>query len=692
MADEQPLYLPLNFATGEIRLLTVKLLEPGDNGETLPGLEVTIHHAPLNDVDGKYLALSYTWGKSTPTKTILLNGPKIQIRQNLYDFLLRYRECMTDQRDGRPLFESVELSDYYKMFMKMKDLVNSEMGEPTFSPNMPLWIDALCIDQSKVVELNVSVPRMKDVYEKAWHVIVWLGNATETSDEAMDVLQKARMKFGEDRMVSMFSGQLQFGGGRGSADSTRLGPAPDLEDWKAVKDLFEHPYWSRMWVVQEVAFTFRYASIWCGRRQMHAHSLAKVQRAYFDNELGDTGVRDYTHPRYDAAKNVPVSLIHGGPWPIEIIRDLSDKPHGLAVSGARSTREMMSVIRARKSSLPHDMIYALYRLIVPGPENGLIVDYGRTVAQVYCDYMEYEVNMSKSWQIWQLLTEKRSEVEDLPSWAIAPGGQQLNIQNFGSLRVPSTLLPQSPDAVNAGGSTTAIWRIVEPNKSIAVTGFIIGKIDAGGGQYKCVQSPEDENEQFWEDIDDVISILRESSLSAIQKVLRIGACLLLDDNLAWHSAENPTHTKFVDDRLYAIALAVHSASPSFQQHYRDAINSILSSCFDPTKVDNLPSKPPEQIMEDFEQRTFIPKLKQMFWDRTWIRNAEFDALGVAPAAARQGDVLFVPRGCPFVMALRPETDGSFSVVGPCWMYGFMHGGAVKLNAEGRIEEKEVVLV
>ncbi|KAF2217267.1 hypothetical protein CERZMDRAFT_81198 [Cercospora zeae-maydis SCOH1-5] len=219
---------------------------------------------------------------------------------------------------------------------------------------------------------------------------------------------------------------------------------------------------------------------------------------------------------------------------------------------------------------------------------------------------------------------------------VEPGG---NGEESSELQAQMHHAPLNADAVNAGGSTAAIWRIVDPNKSIAVTGFMIGKIDTGGGQYKYVQRPDDEDEKSWEDIDDVVSIVRESSLSAIQKVLRIGACLFLDDNMAWHSAEDLAHTNFVGDCLYAIALAVHSASPAFQLHYRDAINGILSSCFDTSKVDQLPSKPPEQIVQDFEQRTFMPNVKQMFWDRTWIRNAEFDALGVAPAAARQGDVL-----------------------------------------------------
>lgn len=606
------------------------------------------------------------------------------------------------------MFDTVELSKFYKTFMRKEDLLKSEICEPNFLPNMSLWIDALCIDQSNVAELNYHVKRKTDIYEKAWHVIIWLGNATETSDEAMKLLQKARMKLGEDRVVYMFHEPIGA-----SAYNILLNPMPNLDQWKAVENLFDHPYWSRLGAVQDLAFSIRHASVWCGRRQMHARSMAKVQRAYFGDEIEGMIVRDSNHARWDSAKTVPPSLVRGGPAPIKIAGDLSRRLHDNGIPDAGSTREIMSVNRARKASLPHDRIYALYGLVVPKPRNALLVDYGRSAAQVYCDYIEYEVNTSKSWQIWQLLTEKKSEIPGLPSWAVdwtaqdsrhqiipmrktamplSSDNQQLDTRNFVGMRIPSSLLSPSLDATNAGGSTTALWRVLNPGWSVVVTGLVIGKIDAGGGRNKCVESPDDENEKFWKDIDKVVSLLQGSSLSDVEKVFRIGACLLMDDSMMRHSAANGCRSRFVGDRLDELALVVHSASPTFHMHYRDAINSILHPGFNGSKDDRSPSNAAVQIMEDYMHRSLMPKIMQMFWDRTWIRNARFDAIGVAPAAAQQGDVLFVPRGCPFVMALHPKGDGTFSVIGPCWLYGFMHGEAVKLNAEGRIKEKEVVLV
>jgi Heterokaryon incompatibility protein (HET) len=717
MEGGRSLYQPLDRVTSEIRLLNVILLEADTDKESL--IEVEMRHVPLDTANRTYVALSYTWGDPKPSKSIRLNGHDIEIRENLYDFLLRFRECMTDQREGRDLFETVELSQFYKeryMFSKEDEVKYSEMGEPLYSGNMPIWIDALCMDQSNVAELNDNVPRMKDIYEKAQHVIIWLGNETETRKEAMVFLQTARMNYGQDRLALILG---DVSGEAGESDSqalggfSRLGPAANLDEWEAVAQLFDHPYWKRMWVVQELAYSFLVARIWCGRHQMHAHSLAKVQRAYFGDELGDTGIRDYTHPRYDQAEHIPPSLVRGGPWPVEIIRELADRPHQLAVSGARSTREIMSVIRTRKATVPHDMIYALYQLIVRDSEHTLIVDYGRTVAQVYCDYMEYELAVSKSLQIWQLLTEKKSKVEGLPSWAVdwteqderhqiipiksavtppGPADTQstpgVTILNFAGMRAPE-LVPPAQDVNNAAGATVAAVSILDPGKKISATGFMIGTIDGGGGEYKCVQHPDDEDTSFWEDIDDVISLLRESPSSNAKKVLQVGSCLLFDDRVQYYNTEDESNVKFFADHLLDIVLAVRSASPVFGVHYQDAMNHLLMICLDESKVDRIPRmrKGLSQVYEEFKQ-----KVKQNFWDRTWIRNKKFDALGIAPAAARKGDILFVPHGCPFVMVFHDESDGTFSVIGPCWLYGFMHGEAVKMHADGLIEEKEVVLV
>jgi hypothetical protein len=51
-----------------------------------------------------------------------------------------------------------------------------------------LWIDAICIDQTSIEELNHQVALMGDVYSKASEVTIWLGEETHFSRFAMTFL------------------------------------------------------------------------------------------------------------------------------------------------------------------------------------------------------------------------------------------------------------------------------------------------------------------------------------------------------------------------------------------------------------------------------------------------------------------------------------------------------------------------
>ena len=52
-----------------------------------------------------------------------------------------------------------------------------------------MWIDALCINQKNILERNREVPRMKEIYEHARCVIIWLGPTSHDSHTALAIAQ-----------------------------------------------------------------------------------------------------------------------------------------------------------------------------------------------------------------------------------------------------------------------------------------------------------------------------------------------------------------------------------------------------------------------------------------------------------------------------------------------------------------------
>lgn len=80
------------------------------------------------------------------------------------------------------------------------------------------WIDAICIDQTNIEEKNEQVRRMEDTYRKATTIAAWLGMPGES---------KNKERTGRDH-------------------------TPKLASPALVGEIIDRPYWSRMWIVQEL--------------------------------------------------------------------------------------------------------------------------------------------------------------------------------------------------------------------------------------------------------------------------------------------------------------------------------------------------------------------------------------------------------------------------------------------------------
>jgi hypothetical protein len=123
---------PLNFGAPEFRLVE---LEPGaQSGD----IKCRLCSYSLDEDYPPYVALSYAWGRKDTYKDIDLNGIRFPVGNNLWWFL-----------------HHMQLRGQYITF----------------------WIDAICINQSDVLEQNHQVQMMRQIYSNAKSVSVWLGEA-----------------------------------------------------------------------------------------------------------------------------------------------------------------------------------------------------------------------------------------------------------------------------------------------------------------------------------------------------------------------------------------------------------------------------------------------------------------------------------------------------------------------------------
>ncbi|KAI0550417.1 heterokaryon incompatibility protein-domain-containing protein [Xylaria curta] len=95
-----------------------------------------------------------------------------------------------------------------------------------------VWIDAICVNQSDLVERSSQVLLMQQIYSKAASVIVWLGKPPQGFSRTLSVVRK---ESGDPYSHTINHNAVHYG-------ATRV-----------ISSLLSRPWWTRVWVVQELA-------------------------------------------------------------------------------------------------------------------------------------------------------------------------------------------------------------------------------------------------------------------------------------------------------------------------------------------------------------------------------------------------------------------------------------------------------
>lgn len=264
----QKIYQPIPTAKNVVRIL---VLLPGTRGSRL---SCTLQCGNLDDSKLiAYEALSYAWGDSQLSRLIWVNGKVMGISQNLESALEHLRH-----------------------------------------PSEPrnLWVDAICIDQGNVLERNEQVALMRDIYRSAQRVLVWLGESTEDSDLAFDLIETLSgddfpgdmdgLDDLDDLDMSALHTSLSIEMSRVAAEKKKrhmrlvsllsLGGEIPERTMQALRGTFtQRAWWSRIWVIQEVV-SAREALLICGERSFAWNVLETL----LDLERGTILVK-HTTPR-----------------------------------------------------------------------------------------------------------------------------------------------------------------------------------------------------------------------------------------------------------------------------------------------------------------------------------------------------------------------------------------------------------
>jgi hypothetical protein len=251
--------IPVN-SRGAIRILKVYPGSPKQDDvlcELIPGTildyeDCQKHDPPLEFKP--YDALSWCWGKAT--------------------------------QDGKISIRMGETS-YVKFVQPSLVAALRALRDETHDKH--LWVDAICINQAYKSEKNHQVEMMADIYGKADCVRIWLGDPDASSNLAIRFIKQQVLQlhhFDDLCQSNEFS-----------------------EKWKSLLELMQREWFSRRWVVQEVALAPK-AVIHCGRAKLSWTKFAVAVELFVEVETAThrlSEVRVYT---LDLSLSIDASCEH----------------------------------------------------------------------------------------------------------------------------------------------------------------------------------------------------------------------------------------------------------------------------------------------------------------------------------------------------------------------------------------------
>ena len=205
-----------------------------------------------------YEALSWSWGKDSPRYAIMVEQRSL---------------------DGR-----VELCR--KMVSRELALALKYLRKT--SCDRILWIDQICIDQENTKERNHQVQMMSLIYTQAEQVCVWLGEDSGHSTTAMQFIQTKITKLENFDKISKEDG---------TADK-----------WEALLQLMQRDWFSRRWVVQEIALA-RDATVFCGPDSIPWKDFAVAVELFVEIETATHRLSEIMN-RTDTYRFVPLWFEH----------------------------------------------------------------------------------------------------------------------------------------------------------------------------------------------------------------------------------------------------------------------------------------------------------------------------------------------------------------------------------------------
>ncbi|KAM0431459.1 hypothetical protein ACHAPT_005436 [Fusarium lateritium] len=612
---------------------------------------------PLRD-DGRtdaYAALSYCWGSEVYNGCIYLLGTNddepsvsnpdrwgsaarratsVRIRNNLFRALLRLRSHGKD------------------------------------AGKVALWVDFLCINQNDATEKTQQLSRMVDIYSSASNVCIWLGESDgdKRSDTAMAFIPTLMD-------VAVFD--------KHARDRKQAG------SWYALGELMRDRWFSRRWVVQEMALA-RDATLHCGGSIVRWSDFADAASLLVSNQETIKSLFDYSEWRY--GPNTLGDIQASG---ASILLDATNnlflrKRNGDIKRPIKSIESLVTSLKTFDTGDKRDLIYSLKCIASDtsrhlwqhdrGGRDNLPADYSKTEIEVYKDFTEFCIRSSHSLDIicrpWAMPVPEQT----LPSWIPLLSSSEFGLPEeiYNGRKNGEVLVGQAgqPNYAASSQKPCSVRFRREPHESqvsahrevLFARGFRLARIEDVSARHTS-------------------SVITKESLDLVR----------------WSGFGKDTVS--VPDPIWRTLVADRDHNgqvpPSWYQR-------ACLRCLETADVLNNGDLNIGEILQGHSEmlRKYLTRVRNVTWNRSFfmatVQGPEWPLFGLCPSKARGGDFVCILYGCsvPVVMRESKSDLGSrMTLIGEAYAHGNMEGEALEdfedkktWKENGEVREEEFAIV
>ncbi|EPE31525.1 hypothetical protein GLAREA_12281 [Glarea lozoyensis ATCC 20868] len=578
-----------------------------------------------------YEAISYVWGTS-PIKDnpILLNNTRFYLTDIVHSILLR----------------------------------RSSLFRTRY-----IWIDSICVDQSNISERSSQVRLMREIYQSCYRVYICLGES--------DTAWLAMALFSELVLLKQVLSREAFAAHTFAYFATRGKDYNVSARLLALIELLHHPWFSRIWVVQEVAVAPSAVILYGNQSFKWDYFTLLVDVLGVDAVSEVSSLFHYSGEEF-VVREMPTSPAHAA------LIDLCRRKWADEVSVPLYM--LLRRFSRFKSTDARDKVFALIGLTRIRPLESLI-NYENGISEVLCLVGDHFLERDELLEVLQFAGIGWKECrDDIPSW----------VADWSKEKIPFTLAHGLRPKFSYHAATHLRPSIIcgSTPKSIKVSAKVIGTVVILGSD---IQVPND---------DPLVGGMR-AFRSWVLEASSLAMSHLPD---VYRLTRQPTDEAFwrtlVGDKTETSRPAPASFKDTFDSfmEYGKAMTDLNVDLDDREALSEALRK--SEFFGSFdgwrEVMRGVMNAGWICWDKGFERRFAVLAgamMGLVPWGSELGDVVIVPWGSqvPFVVREVPgdwvDADGKvikrWRLVGECYVHGIMDGEAFEEGFPGDQENFEI---